>query len=105
MGGAVAVGFVAGKLLDYAPQAARAVGRAAEAGGRLAGSALTAAGSAAGSAASSAGGWWGALENAFGPEFGRMKGLAVGALFGSIRDVVVKAVPESMASQVREIIE
>ena len=58
MGGAVAVGFTAGKLLGHAPRVARYVGRAAETGGRMAGSAL----SAAGSAASTAGSWLGSLE-------------------------------------------
>ncbi len=101
MGGAVAVGFVAGKLLPHAPEAARAVGRAAQASGRLAGSAL----SAAGSAASSAGSWWGTLESMFGPELGRVKELALGTLFGVIRDVAVQAAPESISRQVREIID
>lgn len=101
MGGAVAVGFVAGKLLDYAPEAARAVGRAAEAGGRLAESITTT----AGAAASAAGGLWGALERTFGPELGRVKELALGALIGVIRDVIVQSAPESMSRQVREIID
>ncbi len=101
MGGAVAVGFTAGKLLHHAPEAARAVGRAARAGGHLAGSAL----SAAGSAASSAGSWWGSLEHMFGPEFGRVKELALGTLLGVVRDVAVQAAPESLSRQVREIID
>ncbi len=101
MGGAVAVGFTAGKLLGHAPRVARYVGRAAETGGRMAGSAL----SAAGSAASTAGSWLGSLEHMFGPELGRVKELALGTLLGVVRDAAVQAAPESMSHQIREIID
>jgi ElaB/YqjD/DUF883 family membrane-anchored ribosome-binding protein len=105
MGGAVAVGFVAGKLLDHAPAVARYVGQAAQASGHMAESALSAAGSAASSAASTTGGLLGSLERMFGPEMGRIKELALGALGGVIRDVVIQAAPESMSRQLREILD
>ena len=94
MGGAVAVGFTAGKLLGHAAEAARAR-RPGRRNRRphLAGSAL----SAAGSAASTAGSWLSSLEHMFGPELGRVKELALGTLLGVVRDVAVQAAPESMS--------
>jgi prophage DNA circulation protein len=106
MGGAVAVGFVAGKLLDYGPEAMEAMQSAAESGGRLAESITTTAGhaaSAAGTAASAAGNWLGALEHMFGPELAKVKELALGALLGMARDAAVQAAPEPMRRQVGEI--
>jgi ElaB/YqjD/DUF883 family membrane-anchored ribosome-binding protein len=99
MGGAVAVGFVAGKLFGHAPEARRALSRAAESGGRFA--ATTA--SVAGTAASAAGGLLGTVEKMFGPEINKLKELAIGALVGAIRDVAVQAAPEPMARQVGDI--
>jgi ElaB/YqjD/DUF883 family membrane-anchored ribosome-binding protein len=99
VGGAVAVGFVAGKLLDYAPDAMAAVGSAAESGEWFAESAK----SAAGAAASAAGGLMSTAESMFGPEINKLKELALGALLGVIRDVAVKAAPETMSRQVGDI--
>jgi len=99
MGGAVAVGFAAGKLLDYAPEAMEAVQGAAQSSGRLAESF----GATAGAAASAAGGWMAALEKAFGPEINKVKELALGALVGVARDLAVQAAPPTMAKQVGEI--
>lgn len=108
VGGAVAVGFVAGKLLDYGPEAMEAVHSAAHTGGRLAQSAASlaaATASAAGATASASGGWMAALEKMFGPEVSKVKEMAIGALGGILRDVAVQAAPEPMARQVREIID
>jgi len=101
MGGAVAVGFVAGKLLDYGPEAMEAVQGVAETGGHYAQSAV----STAGATAAAAGGWMAALEKMFGPEMGKVKEMAIGALGSIIRDAVVQSAPEPMARQVRELIE
>jgi ElaB/YqjD/DUF883 family membrane-anchored ribosome-binding protein len=108
MGGAVAVGFVAGKLLDYGPETMEAVHTAAHTGGRLAQSAASlaaATASAANATASASGGWMAALEKMFGPEVNKVKEMAIGALGGIIRDVAVQAAPEPMARQVRELID
>lgn len=108
LGGAVAVGFVAGKLLDRAPQVGRAAyGLAERAASTMAttASAVGSAASAAGSAASAAGSMLGTLENMFGPEINKVKELALGALIGVIRDMAVKAAPETLAPQVRDVID
>ena len=118
VGGAVVVGFVAGRMLNVAP-AARAMGRAAESFGptvsrfaRSAASNLGAAASAVGSTAASvggaavtAGGWMGALESTFGPEINKVKELAIGTLLGVVRDMAVKAAPETLVPHVREIMD
>jgi hypothetical protein len=118
VGGAVVVGYVAGRMLKVAP-AARAVGRAAESFGptvsRYARSAASNLGSAAssvgstaasvGGAAATASGWMSALQSMFGPEMDKVKELAIGTLLGVVRDMAVKAAPETMAPQVREIID
>ena len=118
VGGAVVVGYVAGRMLNV-PQAARAVGRAAESFGptvnrfaRSAASNLNSAASAVGSTAASmggaavaTGGWISALESMFGPEIAKVKELAIGTLLGVVRDMAVKAAPETMVPQVREIID
>jgi phage-related protein len=110
VGGAVVVGFVAGRL--FSPQATRAMGRAAESFGptvsRFAQSAASNIGTAAasvGGAAGTAGGWMGALESMFGPEIDKVKELAIGTLLGVVRDMAVKAAPDTMVPQVREIID
>ena len=106
MGGAVAVGFVAGKLLDYAPEPDVAMHSLAETGGRLAESITTTAGqaaSAAGTAAATAENWLGTLEHMFGPELNKVKELALGALLGMVRDAAVQAAPDTMRRQVGEI--
>jgi phage-related protein len=117
VGGAVVVGFVAGRMLT--PQTARVMGRAAERFGptveRFAQSAASNFGTAAstvgstaasvGGAAATAGGWMGALETMFGPEIDKVKEMAIGTLLGVVRDMAVKAAPEKMAPQVREIID
>ena len=105
VGGAVAVGFVAGKLLDYAPEAAEAAGGVAESlrptGQRLAEAVSTA----PAAAASTAAGLFSTLERMFGPELNQVKALAVGALLGMVRDAAMEAAPEPMRRQVREIID
>jgi prophage DNA circulation protein len=99
IGGAVAVGFAAGKLLDYAPDAMEAVQSAAESSGRFAESITTT----AGAAASAAGAWMQGLEKMFGPEINKVKELALGVLLGVARDLAVQSAPQSMSRQVGEI--
>jgi ElaB/YqjD/DUF883 family membrane-anchored ribosome-binding protein len=108
VGGAVAVGFVAGRLLNYVPAAARTTGRMAESlrptAERFTSAAASTAG-AVGAAASTAGSWLGTLESMFGPEINKAKELAIGAMLGMVRDTAVQAAPEPMREQVREIID
>ena len=108
VGGAVAVGFVAGSLLPHAPVVTRTVGRMAESfrptAQRFTSAAASTAG-AVGAAASTAGSWLGTLEGMFGPELNQVKELAIGALLGMVRDSAVQAAPETMRDQVREIID
>jgi len=103
MGGAVAVGFAVGKLMDFAPDAMEAVQGAADSTGRLAESFTSSAGSAASAAASTAGGLWSSLEKAFGPEMNKVKEMALGALVGIARDMAVQAAPPTMSRQVGEL--
>lgn len=108
MSGAVAVGFVAGKLLENAPEVRRTARHVAGSFGptaqRFAGAAASTAG-AVGAAASTAGSLFGSLESMFGPELAKVKEMAVGALLGIVRDAAVEAAPEPMRQQVREIID
>jgi ElaB/YqjD/DUF883 family membrane-anchored ribosome-binding protein len=45
------------------------------------------------------------LMKTFEPEINRLKGFAVGALLGSVRDAVANIVPEHMAPKLREVID
>lgn len=45
------------------------------------------------------------LFSSFGPEINKLKGLAIGALLGTVREMIVKAVPEQFAGQLKEIID
>jgi phage-related protein len=101
LGGAVAVGFIAGKMMGSAPR----VGRMAYQAAGTAASTVGTTAAAVGSAASATGSMLGALENMFGPEINKVKELALGALLGVVRDMAVQAAPETMAPQVREIID
>ncbi len=108
VGGAVAVGFVAGKLLTNAPDVRRTAGRVAESlrptAQRFTSAAASTAG-AFGAAASTAGNWLNTLENMFGPELKQVKELAIGSLLGLVRDSAVQSAPEPMREKVREIID
>lgn len=101
VGGAVAVGFVAAKLLYHGP----AVARAATSVARSTAATLRPTAEAVGSATAAAGGLMATMEGLFGPEINKVKELALGALLGVIRDMAVQAAPETMAPQVREIID
>jgi hypothetical protein len=98
--GSVAAGFAAGKLLPawpsrdgsadgharssdapaYTPQPARAH----EDGGP---------------------GWLAWLGEQFGPELEKVKGLALGAAFGLVRDMLTRAVPGSLGGQVKDVVD
>jgi ElaB/YqjD/DUF883 family membrane-anchored ribosome-binding protein len=47
--------------------------------------------------------WLQHLATSFGPELNKLKGLALGTLFGALRDVAVNLAPENLADQVRDV--
>jgi hypothetical protein len=90
--GSLAAGFAAGKLLSAdgaarpppAPADAPGPARAREDGGP---------------------GWLSWLAEQFGPELEKVKGLALGATFGLVRDLLTRAVPESLGGQVKDVVD
>jgi ElaB/YqjD/DUF883 family membrane-anchored ribosome-binding protein len=56
-------------------------------------------------AVSSAGNWLGALTEQFAPEINRLKGLAVGAALGLVRDMVRNALPEEFGGKLSGMID
>jgi hypothetical protein len=96
--GAAAVGFAAGKLLDLLPRGGHAVAR---------GMSAAAAPARPAHPPSEDGGksWLRWLAEAFGPEIDQVKGLAVGAALGLVRDLVAKAVPETLGPQIKDMID
>jgi len=119
VGGSVALGFLGGKIL--APRGSRtpkaesfAEGRgyratpaemqgmpppAAEHGG----SRDHEPAQAADTDAEKSGSWLGSVVEHFGGEINKLKGLALGALFGVARDVVSQSLPETLKDQVAEV--
>jgi len=49
-------------------------------------------------------GWLGKLAERFAPEVGRLKGLALGTLFGVARDMVGRVLPDAVKEQVTDVI-
>jgi len=49
------------------------------------------------------GSWLGQLGETFGSEIAKLKGLALGATFGLLRDMVTRSVPEEMKSQLTDV--
>jgi ElaB/YqjD/DUF883 family membrane-anchored ribosome-binding protein len=117
-GGSVAVGFVAGKLLgprgSHTPQAesfSRGQGyyeRPQESAQPSTGNGYgwsqdqgtTSSSQAADTGSSQSSSWLGSLFQNFGGEIDKLKGLALGTLFGVARDMVSQSLPESLKDQV-----
>jgi ElaB/YqjD/DUF883 family membrane-anchored ribosome-binding protein len=109
MGGSVAVGFLLGKLVGRMtareespapaplPAAAHPV-RLHNGKGRVSRSEEKAAEKRA-----SEKGWLGSLTESMGPELAKLKGLAIGATLGIVRDVVTQAVPEELGAKLSEV--
>jgi len=128
-GGSVAVGFVAGWLLNRASGTSRLSGRAST-GPAWGHSPASYAGAGSGLGASSRGGhrddarsaaaftsapaatstqpsgpsWIEELSQTFAPEVQKLKGLAIGAAMGVVRDLVGQSIPEQLRSQVDEML-
>jgi len=101
VGGAVAVGYVGGRLLmghDYTALPPGSNGTAAPAPP----SRTAAAASAVSSAASGAASW---LESLAGPLMKQVEGLALGVLAGVAADLVQSSAPEAMRGQLHEMVE
>ena len=49
------------------------------------------------------GSWLHRLASSFEPELHKLKGLALGTLFGTLRDLAVEAAPKNLADKVREV--
>jgi ElaB/YqjD/DUF883 family membrane-anchored ribosome-binding protein len=47
--------------------------------------------------------WLSGLLESFGPEVGKLKGLAIGAMAGLARDALTNSLPQEMAGQIREV--
>jgi ElaB/YqjD/DUF883 family membrane-anchored ribosome-binding protein len=113
-GGAVAVGFVAGCLLDRAPAnriSAQPSGSSpstpspgASVTG-LTGNGRRAMPTAAAAPASPEESWVNQLARTFAPEIQRLKGMAIGVVAGVARDMVKESVPETMRQQVGEMMD
>ena len=121
-GGSVAAGYLAGWLLgrtsmfgssdlggmaagsssasNWAPFTSGGTGGDGYGAGRGAES-----GSSMRSATSGALDWVGSLAEQFRPEINRLKGMAIGALGGLVRDMIARSVPPQMSSQVTGLVD
>jgi len=98
MGGAVAVGFVAGQLLPSASSAVQTVSHAMSGNGH-------GVPSTASSVAATGSDWLSGLSKAFAPALKDLEGLAIGALAGAVGDMVLQSTPQEYRSHVREVID
>lgn len=101
--GAVAVGYVGGRLLDRALLPSDT----APAAGPYPGAAPLAAHEHRNGAASESGlmSWLGDLATQFGPELNELKGMAVGAVLGIVRDMVTESVPPQLGPQLGDAVD
>jgi ElaB/YqjD/DUF883 family membrane-anchored ribosome-binding protein len=118
LGGSVAVGFVAGRLLEGLMPPSRATWSDAlpppsSGGVQTNGGARSyryaeeppARTASASASESSVGNWFGALTEQFAPEIGKLKGMAVGTLLGLVRDMVKQSLPQELGGRLSEMID
>jgi ElaB/YqjD/DUF883 family membrane-anchored ribosome-binding protein len=104
-GGAVAVGYVGGRLLSRLeePPAAGWTSRSeANDVGNRAGASLAGAGPQQASATSQ---WLGEMVQKFRPEIDELKGLAIGAALSVVRDLLTRSLPEQTRQPVGQVID
>jgi ElaB/YqjD/DUF883 family membrane-anchored ribosome-binding protein len=126
-GGSVALGFAAGLLLNrvgggrpsagswrevasfggergpsYAASAASRPREPGRAAASFIGTPSSSAGASSPSTAVPAESWVDKLSHTFAPEIQKVKGLAIGALVGAVRDLVAQSVPEQLRPQLNE---
>jgi ElaB/YqjD/DUF883 family membrane-anchored ribosome-binding protein len=120
LGGSVAVGFVAGRLLEGLTPPSRAsqshalpppsYGEVRTNGGARSyrtaedGPARREPASAS-TSESSTGGWLGALTEQFAPEINKIKGMAIGTALGLVRDLVKQSLPAELGGKLYEMID
>jgi ElaB/YqjD/DUF883 family membrane-anchored ribosome-binding protein len=100
LGGAVALGYLGGSLLDRDSALTSLAGAAF--------SRAAAPPAPAGTLSSSTGAagqpnWLGQVETALGPVFDKLKGLAIGAAVGLVAEMVLPSVPDAYRDQVTEV--
>lgn len=49
--------------------------------------------------------WWSSLNEAFGPELAKLKGLAIGTVMGIARDMIASSVPPPMVQELSQVID
>jgi len=110
MGASFAAGFLGGYLWQRTPQPVAAAVRASEEGGAARKARSTARNGrgksdGARTALSRTRGALSGMAETFAPELTKLKGLGIGALFGVIRDVVSRSVPQTIAPRLEEVID
>jgi len=108
MGGAVAVGFLAGRFLPSASRVAAAVSSAATNGHATPSSVASSPSHFSSSPCASADGrsdWLAGLTKTFGPMVKELEGLAIGALTTAVGEMVLKSTPEEYRPHVKEVID
>jgi ElaB/YqjD/DUF883 family membrane-anchored ribosome-binding protein len=122
LGGSVAVGFVAGRLVEGLLPARAGTYYSEALPPPSAGDVRTSGGERAGryreepaprrsytapakEAVSAAGGWLNSAAEQFAPELDKLKGMALGALFGLARDMVKRSLPGEMGGRISEMLD
>jgi hypothetical protein len=120
MGGSVAVGYVAGRLLEglsseqpepvvrwgaVSPISAGGVGPTNDGPSYRREGESRFRHNVSSPEASSAGNWLGSLAEQFAPEISNLKGLAIGTLLGLVRDMVKQALPEEPGDKLSKLLD
>lgn len=109
VGGAVAVGYVGGRLLDSAFSRSRTISQyyppypqvpVTQQGNGLHRTPSEPTSHGDGRQEK---GWVGSLTDQFGPELNTLKGLALGALFGVARDMIARSLPQALKGEVEDV--
>lgn len=107
MGGAIALGYVGGRLLLRSSEGPRTYWSSPPTTNGRRDSPPTPeyrpAAAAPPSEADS--GWLGAIGDSYGPEIARLKGLAIGAVLGLVRDAIARSAPEPMRPRLTDVID
>jgi len=106
VGGAVAVGFLAGRLLPgtSSPPTGGFTGQASSFSGDYRPAAARSEPLTSPSGRAGGSDWLSGLTQAFGPALQKLEGMAIGALTGMVGEMVVSSVPEEYRSQIKEVV-